>query len=210
VYSRIWHEDAIVEEYCVDSRNEVGLNNFGQATFASVSRVLAPNGKWQYEVGWRTKTDTNFMKVPSRLLQFLCDTFLVHGATAVKFCTEYKANGQTYRCHPCYQSDGAIYDWMTIDFGEPRGLRACRLAAVVIVECSNNQFEDNQVQLVVQSVTERTGVQSVLLTEWYFDDIYHSVSPDRIKAPCFVITITHDGSKVLVTRPLEEWANEFT
>ena len=59
-------------------------------------------------------------------------------------------------------------------------VRACRLAAVVIVECSNNQFEDNQVQLVVQSVTEMTGVQSVLLTEWYFDDTYHSVSPDRI------------------------------
>ena len=55
-----------------------------------------------------------------------------------------------------------------------------------------------------------TGVQSVLLTEWYFDDTYHSVSPDRIKAPCFVITIKHDGSKVLVTRPLEEWADEFT
>jgi hypothetical protein len=73
--------------------------------------------------------------------------------------------------------NGGIYDRMTIDFGEPRGIRACRLAAVVIVECSNNQLEDNQVQLVVQSVTEMTGVQSVLLTEWYFDDTHHSVSP---------------------------------
>jgi hypothetical protein len=208
VYSRIWHDDAIVEESAVDSRNEVGLNNIGQATFASVSRVLAGNGKWQYEVGWRTKTDTNFMKVPSRLLQYLCNNFW-DGATTIKFCTEYKANGQTYRCNPCYQSDGAIYDWMTIDFWEPRGIRACRLAAVVIVECSNNQFEDNQVQLVVQSATEMTGVQSVLLTKWYFDDTHHSVFPDRIKAPCFVITITHDGSKVLITRPLEEEADEF-
>ena len=145
-----------------------------------------------------------------RLLQFLCDTFLVGGATTVQFCTEYKANGQTFRCHPCYQSDGAIYDWMKIDFGEPHGIRPSRLAAVVIVESPNHQVQDSQVKLVVQSVTEMTGVQSVLLMEWYFDDTYHSVSPDRIIAPCFVITITHDGSKVLVTRPLEEWADEFT
>ena len=150
------------------------------------------------------------MKVPPRLLQFLRETFLVGGATIVQFCTEYKANGQTFRCHPCYQSDGAIYDWMKVDFGEPHGIRACRLAAVVIVESPNHQVEDNQVQLVVQSVTEMAGVQPVLLTKYYFDDTYHSVSPDRIKAPCFVITTTHDGSKVFVTRALEEWADEFT
>ena len=210
VYSRIWHDDALVEETSVDSGKIIGVHNLGQATFASVSRLLAANGKWQYEVGWRTKTDTKFMKVPPRLLQFLCDTFLVGDATTIQFCTEYKANGQTFRCHPCYQSDGAIYDWMKVDFGEPHGIRPCRLAAVVLVESPNHQVEDFQVKLVVQSVTEMTGVQSVLLTEWYFDDTYHSVSPDRIIAPCFVITITHDGSKVLVTRPLEEWADEFT
>jgi hypothetical protein len=95
LYYRIWHDGAIVEEFGVDSRKEVGSNNFGQATFASVFRVLSVSGKWQYEVGWRTKTDTKFMKAPSRLLQFLSDTFLVGAATAVPFCTEYKANGQT-------------------------------------------------------------------------------------------------------------------
>ena len=31
----------------------------------------------------------------------------------------------TGACHPCYQSDGEIYDWMTIDVGEPCGIRAC-------------------------------------------------------------------------------------
>ena len=98
-------------------------------------------------MGWRTKTDTKFMKVPSRLLHFLCDTFLVGGATAVQFCTEYRANGQTFRCHLCYQSDGAIYDWMTINFGEPHGIRACRLAVVVIVEYPNHQVKDYQVHL---------------------------------------------------------------
>jgi hypothetical protein len=207
VYSRIWDDDAGVKVSAAESGKKVGAHNFGQATFGFVSRFLAGNGKWQYDVAFNTKTITDYMKVPSRMLHFLCDTFLIGGAEAVQFCTEYKANGQTYRCHPCYQSDGAIYDWMTIDFGEPRGILPCRLAAVVVLERSNNNCE---VQLVVQSVTEMTGVQSVLLTEWYFDDTYHSVSPDRIKAPCFVITISHDGSKVLVTRALEEWADEFT
>ena len=87
----------------------------------------------------------------------------------------------------------------------------CRLAAVVI----SNAFASIhnaavEYKLVVQCTTKRTGVKSVLLTEWEWSAKYEVIDPDSIMAPWFVISIANDNSVVIEALPLEEWPQEFT
>ena len=210
VYSRIWDDPTVSRNMDeIDNSNVDDIEqSTGQATFGSVSRVQKNGEKCGYHVSWKTRTHMDVMKLPPKLLEFLCDEF--KETATVRFCTEYKREDHTFRCHPCYQSDGPIYDWMKIDFGPGRngGVLPCRLAAVVLVESPKDPNE--KFQLVVQSVSKKTGVQSALLTEWYWSSTYYAVSPNTIVAPCFVISITQDGSKVLEALPYEDWPDQYT
>ena len=138
---------------------------------------------------------------------FIYDTFADHGG-GVTICTEYQRDVCTFRCHPCYQSDGPIYDWMEIDFGDD-GIFPCRLAAVVVSKSPDDPTRKTY-QLVVQSAIKKTNVSSVLLTEWTWSPEYHVVSGDTIVGPIFVIIIKEDFSKILVARQYDEWALHFT
>jgi hypothetical protein len=81
----------------------------------------------------------------------------------------------------------------------------CRLAIVVILDSPTDPY-----QLVVQSATERTYRDSTLLYEWTFAQDYYVISPDSIEGPCFVITISPTGDKILETLPYEAWPSKFT
>ena len=175
------------------------LQGTGQATFAMVRAT--PQG--DYFVQWSTRTNVQKMQVPALLLQFLCKQF---GPT-VTFCTEYCRDAYTFRCHPCFQSDGPIYDWMQVLFDDDT--YPCRLAAVVISALCTTDCQEPY-QLVVQSATKRTGVKSALLTEWLWDPQYYVVSPESIVSPCFIITIKEDNSKILEALPIEDWPAQFT
>jgi hypothetical protein len=70
--------------------------------------------------------------------------------------------------------------------------------------------KDEPYKLVVQSATKRTGSKSALLTEWTMASDYYVVSPETIAAPCFVIEITDNNSKILETLAHDQWANLFT
>ena len=145
--------------------------------------------------------------IPPELIQFVCSSF--KEMDKVVFCTEYKRDVHTFRCHPCYQSDGPIYDWVVINFGKELGNFPCRLALVVVVD-SPHDLEDKY-QLVVQSATEEvTEHASVLLREWKWSPEYHLVSASTIVGPCFVISVSHNSSTVLETKPYCEWASLFT
>ena len=71
------------------------------------------------------------------LLEYMWNEF---GPTAVRFCTEYVRDTYTFRCHPAYQSDNPINDWMVVNFitvdenTKHESIEACpcRLAAVVL------------------------------------------------------------------------------
>ena len=108
----------------------------------------------------------------------------------------------TSQCHPCYQSDGAIYDWMKVLFSDGISY-PCRLSAVIMET-------DFSYKLVVQSAKERTRTKSALLTEWTWNDQYYVISPESIVAPCFVISISDNTSKILETLPYDEWPAQFT
>jgi hypothetical protein len=45
-------------------------------------------------------------------MEFMWTTFGPH----VRFCTEYVRDQYTFRCHPAYQLDIPIYDWMNVLF----------------------------------------------------------------------------------------------
>jgi hypothetical protein len=85
----------------------------------------------------------------------------------------------------------------------------CRLIAVIVMPTSD-LLRTDKYRLVVQCTTERTMTNSVLLTEWLWEEQYHVIDPNTTVGPCFVIYIKADGSKVLETLPIEEWHSQFT
>ena len=198
VYSRI-HDDVSEEQskkmiQVHDEKEEAIQHSTGAATFGKVDRV----GK-SFEVFWRTTTDVNRMHLPPPLLEYICSQY----GDSVNICTEYVRDSLTFRCHPCYHSDGPIYDWMKVVFEE--GVYPCRLAMVVITSNAEEPYH-----LIVQSALKATKRQSTLLKEWDMSNIYYSISPDTIEGPCFVISIKEDDSKVLETLPYEEWPAQFS
>lgn len=215
VHGRIWEKDLLVpdskDEVDYESTITTGGNEIchstGQATFGSVSRRRKQGEDlYQYEIIWNTRTHSDLMKLQPDLVKFVCDSF--EGTEKVVFCTEYRRDVHTFRCHPCYQSDGPIYDWVVINFGN-HGNFPCRLALVVVVDSPSDP--DEKYQLVVQSTTEEIKEhESTLLREWKWSPQYIVVSANTVVAPCFVISISHDGSTVLETKPYEEWASKFT
>ena len=85
-------------------------------------------------------------------------------------------------------------------------LYPCRLAAVVFDASTSTK----EVHLVVQSTTTRTSAKSTLFQEWNWCPEYISVCPNTIEAPCFVISLSNDNSRVLQTLARDKWADEFT
>ena len=51
-------------------------------------------------------------RLPTALLKFVTD----HFGHLVTLATEYVRHIYTFRCHPAYQSGGAIYNWMNVKF----------------------------------------------------------------------------------------------
>jgi hypothetical protein len=51
---------------------------------------------------------------------------------------------------------------------------------------------------------------STLLREWEWSPDYLLVSGNTVVGPCFVISISHNSSKVLGAKPTEEWDDKFT
>ena len=202
MYSRLWNTDVTGKRsFSQPDVPPVAPKNTGRATFATVTRVNSSdeNLKADSVITWKSATNIERMGKPQALMTFLLERF----GSPVRFCTEYVHAKHTYRCHPCYQSDGPIYDWMKASF---EGIvYPCRLAAVVV--CDKDHTE--QWHLVVQRATKKTNVRSVLLTEWWWSPTYYAISPNAIVAPCFVISIKEDNSKILETLPIDEWYLNF-
>ena len=180
----------------------------GMATFG----VLTRDNDNALHVHWNTRTNTNLMQLPAPLLEFLWRSF----GPCVKLCTEYVRDTCTFRCHPAYQSDNAINDWMHVQFmvynrkrkKEVRRSFPCRLAAVVLRDIDETNMEPYH--LIVQSASRKTGIKSTLLTEWAGSPEYLVILPSSIVSPCFVVIIKDDTSKILETLPLDKWPSEFT
>jgi hypothetical protein len=180
----------------------------GMATFGLLTR----NSDHTFVLKWNTRTNAHLMQLPTPLLEFIWSTF----GPCVRLCTEYVRDAFRFRCHPAYQSDNAINDWMHVQFlVYNRKLKRdvtrsfpCRLAAVVLRDIDDTNTEPYH--LIVQSATRKTGIKSTLLTEWVWSPEFLVILPSSIVGPCFVILIKHDTSKILETLPLDKWASEFT
>ena len=204
-HKRIWKPiDPFAQSGTLTDELSIG-DHTGNATFGTVTGVSS----LQDQVRWETSTNASKMNTSKELLMFLCQTFL----PPVRICTEFVHNGHTYRCHPNYQSGGPIFDWMNIQFKNHRSktimVYPSRLAAVVVNE-EPDVPTNERYQLIVQCATKKTNIKSVLLTEWFWSDVFHVVHPSNIVAPCFVVSIKKDTSKILETLPFEDWPNEFT
>jgi hypothetical protein len=107
-----------------------------------------------------TQTKVSFMHIPDNMLQYVIHQFGSH----VKLCTELKYKTATNCCHPSYQSGGPIYDWMNVTYTHANTkettLQPCRLAVAVVTK------ESQPYRLVVQCGVRKTGIKSVLHTEW--------------------------------------------
>lgn len=209
VHTRIWedHDSNSISEK-VDALGESEdtiYEGTGQATFGHVSRHRV-GPQYHYSITWNCKTHTDLLSLPPQLIEFVCHHFKF--LERVRFCTEYVRDIHTFRCHPCYQSDGPIYDWMIINFDGHN--YPCRLALVVVLDKTYEGFEDKY-QLIVQSTTEEVEEhESNLLREWKWSPTYHAVPSSTVVAPCFVISISHDNSTVLETKAYSDWASMFT
>ena len=205
MYDRICEDDSnkdVVQSSSDDNPTNVADNTIFQSTGRSTFAIVTRQTETCFHVSWSSTTSVTKLNLPVKLLTFLCDTF----GDTVRCATEYVREQYTFRCHPSYQSDGPIYDWMKVMFdGEPPMSYPCRLAIVVILDSPTDPY-----QLVVQSATERTYRDSTLLYEWTFAQDYYVISPDSIEGPCFVITISPTGDKILETLPYEAWPSKFT
>jgi hypothetical protein len=207
VHSRIWGIVAEARTPLIDD------TTIFESTGTATNGMLTRNSANVLQVEWNSKTKLHLLRLPQALMEFMWATF---AGPCVRFCTEYVRDIYTFRCHPAYQSDNAINDWMNVRFmvkdrkakKEIACAFPCRLAAVVLCDIDKHNLEPYH--LVVQSAMRRTNVKSVLLTEWLWSDEYLVVFPSNIVSPCFVISIKDDTSKILETLPLEKWASEFT
>jgi hypothetical protein len=95
------------------------------------------------------------MRLPTALLKFLTEHFGLYARIA----TEYVRHLYTFRCHPAYQSGGAVYDWMNVQFND-NSICPCRLAALVVLDDDPNNPE--RFALVVQAAIKRSHIDSVL------------------------------------------------
>ena len=169
IYSRIWDGEAPEEGLGNSQSTAQGIKeSTGRATFGFLTRYYVGEVP-KHDVEWSTKTNSDLMKISDELSMFIYDTF-AGDIGGVTICTEYQRDVYTFRCHPCYPSDGGIYDWMKIDFGDD-GICPCRLAAVVVLKSPDDPTRQTY-QLVVQSAIKKTNVSSVLLTEWTWSPEY--------------------------------------
>jgi hypothetical protein len=146
MYSRLW-DNTVIGSANTSAKDQVNTKTptTGRATFARVAcfdHSQVPRNK-QIAVTWETETDTARMNPPIVLSEFMLQEF----ANPVRFCSEVRMGKDVFRCHPSFQSDGAMDDWMRADF---RGtVYPCSLAAVVVsTDESVNAFD--RLKLVVQ------------------------------------------------------------
>ena len=206
VHSRIWKKSTIT----APATGKI-FESTGHASFCTLTRspslVMPQNFDHTYK--WDTQTDLTSMSLPKELLRFLCNDF----GDRVRIATEYRRDVYTFRCHPNFQSDGPIYDWMLVKFAGFQDNYPCRLAAVVINEAfDGTDVKSRKYKLVVQSTTKRLAKKSsVLLSEWLWQPFpYYVIDTDDIVAPCFVISVVDDHSVVLETKARHLWPAEFT
>jgi hypothetical protein len=115
MYSRLWDNPAPAStNTTANEQVNPQTPNTGRATFASVACVAHPHIPYskQIRVQWDTETDTARMNPPLALSNFM----LKHFGNPVRFCSEIRIGKDIFRCHPSFQSDGAMYDWMKADF----------------------------------------------------------------------------------------------
>ena len=210
VHSRIWN-NATDEASPVPPDTDVVFESTGQASFCTMTRTPLPTQpiSYDHDYDWDTQPNVDLMIVPIELLRFLGNEF----GNRVRFCTEYRQDIYTFRCHPCYQSDGPIFDWMLVRFEGYDDKFPCWLAAVVI----NDSFDildinAKRYNLVVQCTTKRLAHKSsVLLIEWTWLPQYYVIDTNDIVAPCFVISVVADHSVVLETKARHFlWPEQFT
>ena len=61
-------------------------------------------------VEWQSKTKNKLLTIPEALLVYMHK----HFGKDVHFCTEYCQAEYTCRCHPPYQLNYQMYDWMKV------------------------------------------------------------------------------------------------
>jgi Plavaka transposase len=203
VYARIWNTSRQTTPCVAPTTGkcpEEHPTSTGNATFATLTCDFATG----YRLCWHTQTNVSLLHIPDNVVQFLSHQF----GSNVRVCTELRHNRETYRCHPSFQSGGPIYDWMNVKCENKTTkvitIKPCRLAVVVVTK--NSQ----PLRLVVQCSVRKTGIKSVLLTEWEMSHDFIVIQPCDIDGPCFVISIKEDDSKILQTLPRHLWASEFT
>ena len=193
-----------------ESDDDVIREGTGRATFGTIEEVTNKDGRVDYVLSFRTKTNIDSMQLSWELRKFIVDK-----CGPVKICTEYTREDLVFRCHPNHMDCGPIFDWMRV-LNQDGIVYPCRLAAVVIDDYDSDNEDDNEdddhekYQLVVQWAKEKTGVKSTLFTEWEWSPAYDLVSPSSIVSECFVVSIKRDNTKILETLHHDHWAEAFT
>jgi hypothetical protein len=87
----------------------------------------------------------------------------------------------------------------------PEGNYPCKVMAILPKQ--QNKFLE-ETEIIVQSAQTRTGMDSVLFTEWDIMEGYFAVSLSSIVESLFVLEI--ENNRIAVALPYSEWPSEFT
>ena len=104
--------------------------------YATTCHIAVANNNIVVE--WNTRSES-LPSLSNGLLRFIVREFdlAAQPNKSVTLYTQYKRNGTTFRCHPCYRGGEPWYDWMMLmytDDNYPNQALSCpaRLMAVVV------------------------------------------------------------------------------
>ena len=140
----------------------------------------------------------------------LANYLLSEHGSPVSFCTEYVRDELKFRCHPNFQDEGPMYDWMRVAFQDEKtnqiSIYPSRLAAVLVFE---RKTPKEHYKLVIQCCEKiNTSRSSVLLKHWSFSEKYHTIDPTAVHSPCFVVKTDQDTVCEVLAK--EKWPWQFT
>ena len=156
-------------------------------------------------VEWHTSTSVAYLDLPSGLAAFVMQHY--QRTQPMVLQTEYTGTDDvTVRCHPGYRMGEPWYDWVEVCVS-PGGtlVRPFKVLAVVPIRDAGSAVI--RFELIGFMASERTGLDSVIFTEWDFSLDYRVIKADTIVRRSFVVKV---APKVIsVVRPIHEWPNQF-
>lgn len=149
-------------------------------------------------VHWHTRTSVQHMRWPDGLAQFALTHY---GTNELHGCTEVTAGADNIRCHPRYRRGSPWYEWVMIEDSDNPEHVPAKLWTVVSPTSTTVEF----IATIARIRTER---DSVLFTEWKYEQHFEIVTPEQLRRPVFVVKAKTGAVCTMCAQ--DKWSTHFT